>query len=500
MVSTLVIGWWAGCRPVLPPTMEVVHFDDAPLSPLLEVRQALPVRVTVEMTDGSETIRLTSPTASLVHHIPLLGLKPGRQWEVEVCSAVSDQCVGQSVQMPELPDDFPEIDVLAHAHPTEGYLLLPITLAAPGQPGWLAALDTHDLEVAWLLRAEPLFRDVTLTPDGRLIGLRNFTPSQLDLHGQPVRQWDLGIAHHELFVDADGTLWTLVERLRDVPAYPSSYEAPTVLDQATTLLASDVVHFDADGHVLSEWTLADRLADTRIGFGSLSWKPNGPSGPGFDWGHANAVLPRPDGSVIVSVRNQGVAALDAEGELMWILSDPAGWPQQLQPFLLQPHGEVAWPYHQHAPALDAEGRLVLFDNQAVGHTPYTDPPDEPLASRVVAYEIDEGQRRVRQAWSFEPPGPRLTAPTRGDADPLDSGRVLAHFGAIHKEGGVPNVELGWAGSSVRILEFDPWSGEVALDVRLSTPVHRDDDGVTSYRSQHVAQLYPHDTDVRRTLP
>lgn len=236
------------------------------------------------------------------------------------------------------------------------------------------------------------------------------------------------------------------------------------------------------------WSLVERLETTRVGFTSLTLKGE----EGYDWTHANGLARDADGGVIVSLRNQdAIVRFDANGDLDWILGDPLGWSEAFVPHLLAPVGQLSWFYHQHAPEWhDDEHLLVVFDNQSYGYTPYGTPPEGPLYSRVVGYEIDAVTRTVRQRFAFgeTSTGP-LYARVMGDADLLPNGDLLADFGYLEREGeDLPYDEQGLGRYGVRIVEFDPERPDApALDLRLVSDGQIAPSGFQLYRARKIAQ-------------
>lgn len=482
---------------------ELRSFETTPLAHLLSVTTRDATTLRVRATAADQGFEVAWPGARSDHRVPVLGLKPGRVWEIQ--ALVDDVVVGEwEVQTPLLPADFPCTETVAHEPDLvePGYRLVTARRLTDEGTHFLVAYDVRDLEVAWYTTASPHFGDVRRTARGTLLGLRP-VPEETDFLMRTVRRWtqepalpnDVPFpasgAHHELFPLADGTMLTLNRMSHTSEAYPSSLDQPEVLDQSAVLMSSRVVHFDRDGGLLAELPLGDVLDDARVSMSSLDRDGND---FGYDWLHTNGVIPTDDGGMVISVRHQdALIKLDAEGALVWILGDPAGWSGDLRPFLLEPVGELQWPYHPHAPAWDADGRLVVFDNHNFGHTPYTEPPAEPWSSRVVAFEIDETAGTVSQSWSFDPGG--LQSPRMGDADPLPlTGNVLANFGWI--EEGPRGVDGRPESVSMRLIELDPATGTAALDLWLRAPDDGGPPGVRSYRSEALPSLYGDDVVVR----
>jgi hypothetical protein len=263
---------------------------------------------------------------------------------------------------------------------------------------------------------------------------------ELDLAGEVLHRWDdrgddldptwipvtFRAEHHEVTEVGPDELVTLTHRALAVDTYPRSYEPPRI-ELPATLEDTGVVRFRRDGTVLSTWWYGDVLDTRRIGFDSLDG-----AGLGYDWVHGNAVVRRPEGGWLASARHQdALFALDDDGALEWILASPAGWSDALAPKVLALDGTPT--YHQHGPAYDDAGRLVVFDNHNEGHNPYEPPPEGPVQSRVVAYEIDAPAHRAREVWSWTHPDGLYSA-ALGNATPVPGGNVVACYGFLDGEG------------------------------------------------------------------
>ncbi len=129
-----------------------------------------------------------------------------------------------------------------------------------------------------------------------------------------------------------------------------------------------------------------------------------------DWSHANALVLDPStDSWIVSLRHQDclVKIGRQSGQIEWILGDHDRWALTWQPYLLTPVGTgFQWQYHQHAPELQADGSMLVFDNgngRAIPPAPALSPAQS--YSRAVRFRVDEGNHTVAQPWAYGgPPG------------------------------------------------------------------------------------------------
>lgn len=502
----MVVWWWFACRPgpevVVGPDLDTP--PDTPLARRLTLRTDRPATLTATFTVNDVRREVTFDTITNDFDVPLLGFPPGRTTPVALRlddgRGVTELDPVDVVTDP-LPDEFPAIDVLLHDADRAEPALWLLSLEVPKLRSWLAIYDVADEEIVWLYDGTD-WGDVHQSVRGTLIGL---SPSalEMDLLGNEISGWtttpetptDRSIAwvdlQHELFPLEDGSLLSLSEIEVRAEHYPRSYEDPIPLGPAA-VADHHVVWFEADGSTRADWSLAERLETTRIGFGSLGYAQHG-----YDWIHANAVIPEPDGGVIVSARHQdALVALDPAGDLRWILGDPAGWSDISAPYLLTPTPGTTWPYHAHGPDL-VDGDLVLFDNRMFTHTPYTPEPPDPPTSRVVAYRVDPDVMTVTELWSWWPPG-GLLSNALGSADWLpETGHVLADFGFLLGEGAITNDERGWGNRNVRIVEIAPGETDPVVDVRLRTDPAIAPTGVSAYRVEPIRSLYGPTATLRR---
>ncbi len=481
----------------------------APLSPVLRVALDRPGGLEILVDDARGSRTLTSAEPATVHEIPLLGHRAGDEVRLTV-RAFDDRGASERSEVValigDLPERFPIVEVLAHdrerAEP--GLRLVSTALVSTTETlGYFLALD-EDLEVVWVLEKPAELDDLRIEPDGSLYSVGNGSAWALGPLGDIRAQWgrepeeeapdgtfvavDVGKLHHEVF-PLDGELLALSKRRLPVEAYPCSYERPAVDCGPADLQDTRLVRFTREGEVLLDVSMAELLDPFRIGFLSLDLLADGAR----DWAHGNAAIPMPDGGWLVSVRHQdALVALTEEGELRWILADPAGWPERLRPFLLTPAGEgLRWPYHAHGPTFDADGVLWMFDNHNEGRTPYTEPVPGPVFSRVVGFRIDELARTVTQVASFEETatGPLFSRAFGNAAVLPTTGNVLGTYGMPLEQGGVSHASLGYGTRVVTLVEWSA-EGDLVSDVRLRSDAEVEKGGWRAYRAVHAPSLYP----------
>ena len=479
-----------------------------PLAGVVELTTDVPTRVTLTISDGTDSRVREFAEYRTEHYLPVLGLKPDNSYSLVV--AVTDQA-DESLIMTSLPPavtgplppEFPVIDILVSdpSRMEPGYTLLDkFTRGKPGMPD--SSLPSYAIivddagDVVWYstLGANAMQQ----LPNGNLFYLDG-NILEVDLLGN-VRQGitpAAGELHHDLFRTTNGTLLSLGSERVVVYGYPSSYTDPNAPTRNVYVEDTPVVEFLPDGSLLQSWKLTDILEPTRIGFDSLDSRP-----AGFDWAHANAVVYDPaDDSIIVSVRHQDaiVKFSRSTGNLKWILANHDNWPAEFLPFLLTPVGTpFEWPYHQHAQMISPSGTLLLFDNGNNRASPFdgsTPVPDHENYSRAVEYAIDEVNMEVRQVWEY---GAQIDqyffTRSQSDADWMNStGNVLITSSATSWLGGVSSGSLGMGGWHTRITEVDhniPANKVFEMAVFNTTS----NSMLRTYRSERIPDLYPLDSD------
>ncbi len=518
MLNSAMLLWFA-CTGSEPSGVALLSFeltagpDAAPLATHLAVETDRATSLVVVATSGKHRVEFASDVARSQHDMPLLGLRAGQDYTVEVTLTAADGARATDaldLETAHLPPWFPDFEVVAHdperAEP--GYTVLSCRLSAnvPHDLDLALVVDPQGHVVYWFDEGDHMM-DVRLAPDGLWViaGEPSAELFAVDWYGNPRMRFHssawggTGIAvdapgrfHHDWVPTDDGGGIVLSKEDRTVD-YPVAYDTPEVL--SPQLVTQDVVvRFDAAGAMRWQLHLGDLLDPARIGFDALD---PGRDDPGLDWTHANAIIEDVDGSIIVSLRNQdALVKLDPDtGTVVWILGTPYGWSEAYVPLLLIPQGPLQWPYHQHGPSLAPDGSLVVFDNGNHGSSPgqvlVADLPDDTeLFSRVVRYDIDAVRGTVRQLNSFESAdGHTVFSEVVGDADWLPGGTVLGTFGAVFIEDGVHNLSVGLAKRSTRVVEWDPDTGDEVWHLRGTLSNAVSDIGWNTYRAERFASFY-----------
>jgi hypothetical protein len=230
-----------------------------------------------------------------------------------------------------------------------------------------------------------------------------------------------------------------MRRSRTIPRTSSTRARPS---RRPTWSATRSSSSGVDGTIVREFKMLDLLDPYRLCYDGVGgfWSDYYERAT-RDWSHGNGIVIDPaDGSWLVSLRHQDVVVkVDRKsGAIRWMIGDPGRWQAPLDQLLLgRADPGTAWTYHQHAPQVQPDGSILLFDNgnqRAI-------PPVPPLApeaaySRAVEFVVDERARTFRQAWEYgsPPPGtgrsPSFFCPFVGSARHMaKTGNVLLCDGA-----------------------------------------------------------------------
>ncbi len=344
----------------------------------------------------------------------------------------------------------------------------------PPPAGWIFIVDNEG-EVVWYHQEDHSIGDARMLPDGSILFEFNDTAARrIDLEGNVLDEWassiitgrfaldahgrqvvgdspvvvDVDAMHHEQIVLPDGTHATLSTEIRVLDGFsePQCGEDPATFDGSYHLIGDIAVVFDPEsGDVLQEFNLFDyfdprtdpaafNLCGLALDFVFPNWLYRGVDSASRDWTHANAIeVDEANNALLISVRHlDSIIAVrwkdDASGEageLLWH-SGPLGDLELVS-------GD--WHHHQHAPEVQADGTLLVYDNG--NNRPGRGTPEAPFYSRAVIYEIDGAAGTIAQQWEYrinrddEP----LFAPFVGDADRLSNGNVLITNGGLNGSAG-----------------------------------------------------------------
>lgn len=170
-----------------------------------------------------------------------------------------------------------------------------------------------------------------------------------------------------------------------------------------------------------------------------------------DWSHLNAIEPFPnENAVLLSSRSQHSlfkANLDTN-EVTWALGFNGEFAMD----------ESAYFYRQHAPEIQSNGNILLFDNGDDEHRP---------SSRLLELSYDETAKTAQVVWEWAPT-PALYNPIWGDADRLANGNTLGTFGKRSTTESTEIFEVTQSKEVVWQLELPPGWGTYRSD-RVEAP-------------------------------
>lgn len=269
--------------------------------------------------------------------------------------------------------------------------------------------------------------------NGNLYFGSEHTIYEYDMLGKELNRWELPgyEVHHEIMEMPGGNFLVAVSK-----HFTTIHNGTAVVNS----VEDHIVEVDrASGNIVDEWDLRQILDVDRHDL---------TDGDG-DWFHMNGMdYDETCDCIIVSGRNQGVVKINRQNQLVWILAPHKGWGKAGEngegaptaPYLLSaldasgnaygngvqegnsPASDFDWTWGQHAPLLLENGNIMFFDNGFNRHfgTAASD------YSRAVEYKVNEGNKTVKQVWSYgEQRGTETFSPIISDVDILpNTGNIL----------------------------------------------------------------------------
>ena len=462
------------------------------LTALVRIETSEPMDLSASVDGPGTTATTVVQTVEGGYEVEVVGLRASSGYTVGL-RAERDGAVDTSevsVTSGALPTDLPPIDVRTSLSTAEDGHLLLFNASRLGEvpdgvtPAYLVALDDDD-QVVWYHPSPLGLGDADITDRHTVLysidgsGIR-----EIDLLGRPllaldtrntadadpegltdpggglVHLIDADSAHHEVSELPDGHLLTITTA--KLPLDDATSQA--LCQRTGVVLAQDLVlEVDRDGSIVHRWPMSDYFDPVERPGSDMCLDAIEITAPGsiypdpvVDWTHTNAVVYDPDrNALIVSVRHlDAVIAIryeaDADGpagELLWELG---------------PHGTFDYTdgstpaYHQHAPEVEDDGTLLLFDNGNTRPGGTDTDGTEPAYSRAVAYRLDTAAGTAEQVWEHRDTGDDglpTWASFAGDADRQDDGNVLIDYAGLAFNGayGSRLVEIAPSGDTVRDL-------------------------------------------------
>jgi arylsulfate sulfotransferase len=487
---------------------------NAPLAGLLQLSTAKDSRVSVLVSDGTDTWERDFYDFSTNHSIPLLGFKPDQTNQILVTvynkneDAYTVPQVLTFVTAP-LPADFPAWTVLK-SEPSQmepGYELFLIRSGPGGYAtGYFTIMDNSGQVVWYSPDPNPgSDDDIRQLANGDLLYQEDPPQNdfvEMNMLGQTVRTWypppEYPVNAHEATVTDHGTLLYLSDVSRVVNNFPSNTTSSNAPLTTVTQDDNPVVEISmTNSALLNIWSPLDLLDPTRVTYLTYTYG----NSFGVDNEHANAVIEDTnDNSLIVSMRNQNaVFDFTRSGQVKWILGPHAGWPTNFQQYLLTPVGTpFNWNYGQHAPELTPQGTLLVYNDNNDQASPFDSiVPDQDNYSSAIEYDIDETNMEVSEVWNsaWQTNQDRLFTLVVGRVQWLPQTRnVLVTYGYVTYVNGTPPSPYSPGATMVRIIEYthDPIP-QVVFDLSFfdSTNTSPDYPGDYCYRAYQIPDLYTH---------
>lgn len=403
--------------------------------------------VTVKGKKPQGTISHTFPKTK-THILPIVGLYSNYTNTVEISLY---RGASHTIEI-MVPDVFDGKEVCYSMDTTPEYLQDNMIFLSPSGADLAVAFD-YAGDARWHLNVPCVF-DVKRLKNGnllmgssRLIQLPYYLSGLYEMSpcGKIYKEYRIpGGFHHDQLEMEDGNFLVLTEDLRS----DTVEDCCVLIDRET-------------GEIIKEW---DFKKSFQKAFGDSSEDPSnwfntkgiGQSGSWSheDWFHNNAVwYDENTDSLTFSGRHMdSMINLDYEtGDLNWIITDPTGWPEELQEkmkkYFFTPVGNnFGWQYEQHACVITPNGDVMCFDNHHYG-AKKADTEHQLLAknnySRGVRYKINTDDMTIEQVWEYgKDRGAEFFSPYISNVEYFNENHYLVHSGGIaFSKDGVPEHEL-----------------------------------------------------------
>jgi arylsulfate sulfotransferase len=488
---------------------------NAPLAGTLQLTTDVNSRVSVLVSDGTSIWEKDFYDFGTTHSETLVGFKPGRTNLILI--TVFDMyrnayTAGQLLTFvtAPLPANFPTSVVLQNEpdRMEPGYTLFMVQNRT-AHVNYIDIVDNSG-QVVWYKTAPALYDvDVRQLDNGDLFVVDGSANRFLEINmlGNTVKTWNAPAGYpvdqHDGFVTDHGTILFISQSNRTVSNFPSSDVVSNSSRITVTVGDSRLVEISATNTnptLLNVWSPLNMLDPTHITYLTYETSHGSYTSGTVDNEHGNAVLEDTnDDSIIASLRNQNaVFKFTRTGQLKWILSPPANWSTNLQPYLLKPVGTpFEWNYGQHAPMVSPQGTLFLYDDGNLRASPFDSQiADQDNYSRGVEFSIDETNMQVSQVWdTTQADEDRLYTPIIGKTQWLPQTRdVLVTYGYVTYINGVHPSSHAANATMVRVIEYthDPIP-QVVFDLSFFDYSNTSSSylGYFLYRAIRIPDLYAH---------
>ncbi len=415
------------------------------------------VKITVKGDTQNDTFTYESPMDK-VHIIPIIGLYPSRENMVEINLMVDDNPVDLNqitISTDPLPDEL--LAAVSSTYSSEDPIK-DFTVVSGGLYRNPYAFDSSG-NIRWYLEVEtdphgyfPLSDDRFAIIAGYSMidtETRQYAPYifEMDFLGRLYKSYSVEKgAHHEVAEKKpNGNLLVLANSLE-------GHVEDTIIeiDRST-------------GKIIKELNFGNIIKDT-------------PYNKAYDWAHINSLSYNAvDDSMVLSPRDisSAVKINWSNGDLIWILSDPAIWADtEYIDYVLKPIGDIIWHYEQHSvfeeKNIDSSQNalnLFMFDNHVIRNDLVDiEITEDAGRSAVVHYSIDESSKTVRQARRYPN---SLAFITSNYNLHIENNRIIANHGSLRE-----SVEDPIASMWGEIYEYNYSTGELVRSYWLKYGFYR----------------------------
>lgn len=350
-------------------------------------------------TEGSydHEIDATDSVDGLSHEALLAGLAAGVEWEyrtVDIYADHEETSAGGTVDVPDAPDELPEISItVGEGEGFGGFILGTSPFAGNGSAVWV--IDREGRYVWWdwteiSATGQDAMTEAWISADGQWVewikGMPGTAIYRKRIDGSAAETIPLSGVHHGFYPRPEGGWAAIVQQQANI--------------DGQQLIGDSIYEVEPSGET-SELFRA---------FTDLEIDPDSGENLGYaiDVTHCNSIWLDPVGDdwYVGSWSRNSVLVLDREtGDLVREIGG-AFSDLELESGTAFESG--------HAPRLSGN-QLLLMDNGSATRG----------SSRVVAYDLDLQAGTMKESWSFEP---GIYASSLGNADPLDDGGHFVSWG------------------------------------------------------------------------